>query len=49
MIRINLLPIRELQKQAQLRQQLYVFAAIVGVVVIGVALLWIMDMRALAA
>jgi type IV pilus assembly protein PilN len=49
MIRINLLPIRELQKQAQLRQQLYIFTAVAGVVVIGVVLLWIMDMQALAA
>jgi hypothetical protein len=27
MIQINLLPIRELQKQAQLRRQLYIFAS----------------------
>jgi type IV pilus assembly protein PilN len=48
MIRINLLPIRELQKQAQLRQQLYIFAAIAAVVLIGVGLTWVMDRRALA-
>jgi type IV pilus assembly protein PilN len=48
MIRINLLPVRELQKQAQLRQQLYVFAAIAVVVLIGVGLTWVMDRRALA-
>ena len=48
MIRINLLPVRELQKQAQLRQQLYVFAAIAVVVLIGVGLTWVADRRALA-
>jgi type IV pilus assembly protein PilN len=48
MIRINLLPIRELQKQAQLRQQLYIFTAITAVVLIGVGLTWVMDRRALA-
>lgn len=49
MIRINLLPVRELQKQAQLRQQLYIFTAIVGVVLIGVGLIWVMDRQALVA
>lgn len=49
MIRINLLPIRELKKQAQLRQQLYRFAAILGTVLMGVGLLWVVDMRAIAA
>lgn len=48
MIRINLLPIRELKKQAQLRQQLYLFTAVMGVVLIGVGLVWLMDMRAMA-
>ena len=48
MIRINLLPVRELQKQAQLRQQLYVFTAIAVVVLIGVGLTWVTDRRALA-
>jgi type IV pilus assembly protein PilN len=48
MIHINLLPIRELQKQAQLRQQLYILAAIAGVVMAGVGLTWVMDRRALA-
>jgi type IV pilus assembly protein PilN len=48
MIRINLLPVRELQKQAQLRQQLYIFTAIAAVVLIGVGLSWVMDRRALA-
>jgi type IV pilus assembly protein PilN len=47
MIRINLLPIRELKKQAQLRQQLYVCGAIAGVVMIGVSLVWLMDLRAI--
>jgi len=48
MIRINLLPVRELQKQAQLRQQLYIFAAIAVAVLIGVGLSWVVDRRALA-
>jgi type IV pilus assembly protein PilN len=48
MIRINLLPIRELKKQAQLRQQLFLCAAILGIVVLGVSLLWIVDKRAIA-
>jgi type IV pilus assembly protein PilN len=47
MIRINLLPIRELKKQAQLRQQLYVCGAIAGVVMISVSLVWLMDIRAI--
>jgi type IV pilus assembly protein PilN len=49
MIRINLLPVRELQKEAQLRQQLYIFTAIMGVVLIGVGLILVMDRQALAA
>jgi type IV pilus assembly protein PilN len=48
MIRINLLPIRELKKQAQLRQQLYILTAIVAAVMLGVGLVWLMDMRAIA-
>jgi len=48
MIRINLLPIRDLKKQVQLRQQLYVFAAIVGLVIFGVGLVWTLDMRTIA-
>jgi type IV pilus assembly protein PilN len=49
MIRINLLPVRELKKRALLRQQLSIFGAIIGVVVIGVGVVWMGDMRALAA
>ena len=45
MIRINLLPVRELRKQAQLRQQLYVFCALLGMVVTGVAIVWWSDIR----
>ena len=48
MIRINLLPVRELKKQARLRQELYVFTAIVAAAVVGVGLVWLMDMRAIA-
>jgi type IV pilus assembly protein PilN len=48
MIRVNLLPVRELQKQAQLRQQLYTCTAIAVVVLIGVGLTWVADRRALA-
>jgi type IV pilus assembly protein PilN len=45
MIRINLLPVRELRKQAELRQQLYVFCAILAVVAIGIAVVWSLEMR----
>ncbi len=45
MIRINLLPVRELRKQAELRQQLYVFCAILGVVAISIAVVWSLEMR----
>jgi type IV pilus assembly protein PilN len=48
MIRINLLPVRELKKQARLRQELYVFTAIVAAAVTGVGLVWLMDTRAIA-
>jgi type IV pilus assembly protein PilN len=48
MIRINLLPVRELKRQALLRQQLYVFAAITAVVVLGVGGVWMRDMHALS-
>jgi type IV pilus assembly protein PilN len=48
MIRINLLPIRELKKQALLRQQLYIFCAVIVVVLMGVGLVWMTDMRAIA-
>jgi type IV pilus assembly protein PilN len=48
MIRINLLPVRELKKHASLRRQLYMFAAVIGAVLIGVGSVWIMDMQAIA-
>jgi type IV pilus assembly protein PilN len=48
MIRINLLPVRELKKQALLRQQLYTFGAVIGVVLIGVGTIWMLDIRAIA-
>jgi Tfp pilus assembly protein PilN len=48
MIRINLLPVRELRQQALLRQHLYVFGAIIGVVLIGVGIVWMMDRQAIA-
>jgi type IV pilus assembly protein PilN len=48
MIRINLLPVRELKKQALLRQQLYTFGAVIGVVLIGVGTIWMIDIRAIA-
>jgi type IV pilus assembly protein PilN len=48
MIRINLLPVRQLQRQALLRQQLYMLGAIIATVSIGVAAVWIMDRRAIA-
>jgi type IV pilus assembly protein PilN len=48
MIRINLLPVRQLKKQALLRQQLYMFGAILATVSIGVATVWIMDRQAVA-
>jgi type IV pilus assembly protein PilN len=44
-IRINLLPVRELRRQARMRRQLYIFGAAVGAVLIGVALVWWEDMR----
>ncbi len=48
MIRINLLPVRQLQKQSALRQQLFVFCAILGAVAVGVAVVWWLDMRTTA-
>ena len=48
MIHINLLPVRQLKKQALLRQQLYMFGAIIAVVSIGVGIVWTMDRRAIA-
>jgi type IV pilus assembly protein PilN len=48
MIRINLLPVRQLKKQALLRQQLYMFGAIIALVSIGVGIVWMMDRWAIA-
>jgi type IV pilus assembly protein PilN len=47
MIRINLLPVRQLKRQALLRQQLYMFGAIIATVSIGVGAVWIMDRHAM--
>jgi type IV pilus assembly protein PilN len=48
MIRMNLLPVRELKKRAQLRQQLYMIGALVGVMVLGVAALWWLDRQTIS-
>jgi type IV pilus assembly protein PilN len=48
MIRINLLPVRELKKRALLRQQLYLFGAIIAAVLIAVGSVWLMDRQAIA-
>jgi type IV pilus assembly protein PilN len=48
MIHINLLPVRQLKKQALLRQQLYIFGAIIAVVSMGVGTVWMLDRRAIA-
>jgi type IV pilus assembly protein PilN len=48
MIRINLLPVRQLKKQALLRQQLYMFGALIALMSIGVGLIWMIDRRAIA-
>src|SRR4029453_10170560 len=48
MIHINLLPVRQLKKEALLRQQLYVFGAIIATVSIGVGAVWLMDRKAMA-
>lgn len=47
MIHINLLPVREIRRQALLRRQLYCFAAAVGVVLIGVGAVWWADSQAI--
>jgi type IV pilus assembly protein PilN len=47
MIHINLLPVRQLKKQALLRQQLYIFGAIIAVVSMGVGIVWMLDRRAI--
>jgi type IV pilus assembly protein PilN len=48
MIHINLLPVRQLKKQALLRQQLYIFGAIIAVVSMGVGIVWMLDRRVIA-
>jgi type IV pilus assembly protein PilN len=48
MIRINLLPVRELKQRALLRQQLYICGAIIGSVMIGVGIVLAMEARAIA-
>jgi type IV pilus assembly protein PilN len=47
MIRINLLPVRELKKQAGLRQQLDIFCAATVAMLVGVGLVWMIDKRTL--
>jgi type IV pilus assembly protein PilN len=47
MIRINLLPIREIKKQAALRHQLDIFAAALVAMVMAVGLVWLLDQRTL--
>ena len=47
MIRINLLPVRELEKQAVLRKQLDIFCAATVAMLIGVGLVWTLDKRTL--
>lgn len=47
MIRINLLPVRELRRRALMRRQVYLFSAIVGAVSIGVAIVWWADRQAI--
>ena len=48
MIHINLLPVRQLKKQALLRRQLYLFGAIIAALSLGVGIVWLMDRRAIA-
>jgi type IV pilus assembly protein PilN len=47
MIRINLLPVREIEKQAVLRKQFDIFCAATVAMLIGVGLIWMMDTRTL--
>jgi type IV pilus assembly protein PilN len=47
MIRINLLPVRELRRRALMRRQFYLFSAVVGAVLIGVAMVWWADRQAI--
>jgi type IV pilus assembly protein PilN len=48
MIRINLLPVRQLKRQALLRQQLGMFGAIIVTVCIGVGAVCMMDRQAIS-
>jgi type IV pilus assembly protein PilN len=48
MIRINLLPVRELKKQAVLRRQFDIFCAATVAVLLGVGLVWMIDTRTIA-
>ena len=48
MICINLLPVRQLKKQALLRQQLYMCGAILATVSMGVGTVWVIDRQAIA-
>ena len=48
MIHINLLPVRQLKKQALLRRQLYIFGAIIVAASLGMGTVWLMDRRAIA-
>ncbi len=48
MIRINLLPFRELKKQAALRRQISIFGAVIAAILIGVGGFWLVDMQAIA-
>jgi type IV pilus assembly protein PilN len=48
MIRINLLPVREIKKQAVLRQQLDIFGAAIVAMLIGVGVIWLIDNRTIS-
>jgi type IV pilus assembly protein PilN len=48
MIRINLLPVRELKKQAVLRRQLDIFCGAAVAMLIAVGLVWMIDTRSIA-
>jgi len=47
MIRINLLPVREIKKRAVLRRQLDIFGAAILIMLVGVGLVWFIDTRTL--
>lgn len=48
MIRINLLPTRELKQQAATRQQLYIAGGLLAVALIGIGLWWWSDLQVIA-